>query len=402
MGLKNWFNRNFNVERDSKGNFSYWLDSSNNFGNNQKYLQQSLDNVIAFICISARANLYSQMKITHKDSNGDVIQDSPYVKLLQKPNYFQSGVDFLKQQMWNLSATGNDLIYQKKIVTSDVPVALYNLIPGDIDYNDINKVNSFVSLDKDIRQIEKQTIQYTLDGKTFNLPISDLIPFYDVSNALKSDKFFESPSRLEALQKNLCNIEENIKAKNINLQFSQKFLATNKTSSQGTSMPLDEKDRETIEKIVHSKSLQITSGYIEFQHLVSDMKRLFLDEQLSYDAKIVAMAFEQNEDVLNFALNKGATYENQEYGNIRYIQGSIQNDADNTMNTLMNKWGFDQRGETLEATYSHLPIMQKLMKEKILTLKDYQEALKLGMENGTVTQEEAIEKTANLSRELGL
>ena len=402
MSFRSWFDKNFSVVRDRNGVFSYWLNGSDNFGNNSLYLDQSLNNPVAFICISARANIYSQMKILHLDKNGDEIKDSKYVERLTNPNYFQSGVDFLKQQMWNLSATGNNLTYQKKIITQEVPTALYNLVPSEIDYSDINKIDKFVSLKKDINALEKQTIQYTLEGKTLKIPIYDLIPFYDVANGLKDDSFFRSPSRLKSVQKPLCNIDENLKAKNINLQFAQKFLASNETSVKGNSVPTKQEDKDIIRDVLRNNEIQVTNGNIKVQHLVEDMKRLFLDEQLAFDAKLVAMAFEQNESILNFGLNGGLKYENQRYGIINYIQSSIQNDADNTMNTYTNEWGLDLSGEKLVASYSHLPIMQEMTNKKIESFNKFLDGIEKSLSLGLITQAEAIEKTERFANEIGL
>ena len=138
------------VERNRQGQFTYsFLDGGNDFVYNEKYLELSLKNPVLMTIIALRARLYSQMEIKHVNAKGQVIENSPYIKLLNSPNYFQSKEDFFFQQMWFLSATGYDYIYQKKAFINELPKAIYNLIPSEIDLNNAHKVNKFIVTDKD-------------------------------------------------------------------------------------------------------------------------------------------------------------------------------------------------------------------------------------------------------------
>lgn len=395
-------NNGLEIVRDKSGAWSYmWKVSP--FGNSfeNKYLELTLTNPVLFICCLTRAKLYSQMKITHYDKSGNEIENSPYIKLLDKPNYFQSKEDWLKQQSWFLSASGNNLIYQKKVITRDEPVALYNLIPSEVDYKDILKVKSFFTTQQDINAYEKQEVEYRLDTQKWKLKIKDLIPLYDVSNGIQVNSSMRSPSRVQAVLKNIANIEEAMAAKNVNLQMSQKYIASNKNNVQGAATPVKEDDRKAIEKVLYEKTMQITNGDISVQHLIGDLKRLQLDEQVAFDAKVVTFAFEQNEHIINYALT-GSTYENQEMGIVRHIQTSTQADADNLMSSLCQSWGIYEAGEDLKASYNHLPIMQILYETKIATFEKMQNAIKVAKENGTLSDADAKAMSDKLRTELAL
>jgi hypothetical protein len=82
-----------------------------------------------------------------------------------------------------------------------------------------------------------------------------------------------------------------------------------------------------------------------------------------------------NRDILNYFSNGASTHENQSQGFINWIQNSIQNDADNTLNSFASSFGLIDSGESLKASYDHLPVMQLVMKSKIETLKLYIETL---------------------------
>lgn len=390
----------FRVERNRAGQFTYtFLDGGNDFVYNEKYLELSLKNPVLMTIIALRARLYSQMEIKHVNAKGQVIENSPYIKLLNSPNYFQSKEDFLFQQMWFLSATGYDYIYQKKAFANELPKAIYNLIPSEIDLNNAHKVNKFIVTEKDKKVFGERKIKYTLDSTTYEIALSELIPLYDLSNGLENNSFFQSPSRVRGIRTVINNIDQNIKSKNINLQFSQKYLSKNE--STGNEAQIQDGDRNDIERKLDSKNLIITNSAIHVQHLVSDMKKLYLDEQFADDANKCLLAFEMNKNVLNY-FSKDSTFDNQENGVIGYIQNSIQTTAKNTMNSLSQQWGLMERGEKLIASYDHLAVMQPVVNDKIKSFGDMQDALKVAIENQTLTPQEAKKMSDEFKLKLGL
>jgi len=108
-----------------------------------------------------------------------------------------------------------------------------------------------------------------------------------------------------------------------------------------------------------------------------------------------------NKNVLN-PFDKDSTFENQNQGVVSYIQNTIQQTADNTMNSLSQTWGLFERGEMLKASYDHLPVMQSVINEKIKTLTEFQNMVKIAKENGTMNDADAIAKTKELMLKLNL
>lgn len=388
------------VERNRAGQFTYsFLDGGNTFAYSSEYLKYSLENPVLMTIIALRARLYSQMEIKHVNSAGKIIENSPYIKLLSSPNYFQSKEDFFFQQMWFLSAAGTDFIYQIKAFTNDIPKAIYNLIPTDIDLNNSHKVKKFIVTEKDKKAFGERYIKYDLDGQSFDLKLSDLIPLYDLSNGLTDNSFFQSQSRVKGIVKTLSNIDENLKSKNINLQMSQKYLTKNE--SNGNEAQIQDPDRKSIENRLDNKNLIITNANIDVNHLVSNMKQLYLDEQFADDANKCLLAFEMNKNVLNF-FAKDSTFDNQSQGIISYIQNSIHTTAKNTMNSLSQQWGLMERGEKLVASYDHLAVMQPVVNDKIKSFTEMQNAIKVAIENATMTTQEAKKMSDEFKLKLGL
>jgi hypothetical protein len=400
--ISNLFGGNrFRVERNRLGEFAYEFLGVGGFQNNEKFLELSLEHPVLMAIISLRSQVYSQMEIKHYDKAGKVIENSPYIKLLNQPNYFQSREDFFYQQMWFMSACGFDYCYQKKAVGQELPVALYNLIPTDLDLNKVNKLNKFIATKEDIEAFNDRKIKYKLDNISQDIRIGDVIPFYDLANGLRSDTIITSPSRVKGIGKVLENIEENLKSKNTNLRMSQKFLSSKKGGMQGHETPLKDDDRKSIEQIMSRKALQITSGDISVTHLVTDLKKLYLDEQFADDANKCVLAFEMNKNVLNY-FSKDSTFENQDKGLIAWVQNSLQTTAKNTMNSFNQQWGLFDIGERLEASYDHLDFMQSLAASKAAAMLTMEQSIKLSLENGTMTVEEGRLMHINFMRKLKL
>lgn len=388
------------VERNRAGEFTYtFLDGGNDFVNSEKYLATSLENPVLMTVLALRSRLYSQMEIRHVDKNNKIIENSPYLNLLRQPNYFQSQEDWLFQQAWFLSVAGTNFIYERKAFTNELPKALYNLIPAEIDFNQSHKINKWITTQADKKAFGERTIKYTLDNTIYNIKLSELIPLYDMSNGMTNNSFFSSPSRVKGIHKILQNIDANLASKNKNLQMSAKYLSQNE--STGNEAQIRDDDRLDIERTFSRKDLLITNANIKVQHLVSDMKRLFLDEQFADDANKVLLAFEMNKNVLNY-FAKDSTFENQSEGIISYIQNSIQTTAKNTMNSLSSQWGLIEKGERLVASYDHLASMQPVVAKKIQSFTEMQNAIKLAIENGVMTESEAKKMSDEFKTKLGL
>jgi len=371
MGLFSFLGRNINVERDRTGMFTYSFLENDGFVNSTKYLDLSLTNPVLMSIIALRCKIYSQMKITHLNSAGNPIENSEVLRLLKQPNYFQSQEDFLFQQMWFLSATGTNYTY--KVNALNTTKSIYNLLPSEIDLQNSQKVKSFITTKQELNAYGDRKIKYKLDGQIFEIALKNIIPTYDLANGLSCNSLMNSPSRVSGISKTLENIEENLLSKNVNLKMSQKYLMA--SQGDGNEAQIQQSDRNDITSKISRKSLLITNANIKAQHLVSDMKRLFLDEQFSNDALTCLLAFDMSKDILNYFSNGASTYENKEKAMLDYIQNSIQADANNTMNSFASSFGLIDKGESLKASFDHMPVMQSVMKTKIETLKLYQETL---------------------------
>lgn len=393
-----WGNSKINVIRNNDGNWSYWLDNGTSECS-KDYLTWSLEHPVLFSILALRAKMVSQARILHLDDNDKEIKNSEVLALLKNPNYFQSQQDFIFQLAFFMGATGNNYTYLPTANKTILPKHIYNLVPNVIDWNKLDEIDSFFKTDKDFNDFNKRKIKYRLNNKDVSIEIGNLIPMYDVANGLSANTFIKSPSRVKAIERPLMNIEELLKSKNINAKMSQKFLASNSDNISGITTPLDKDDQTNVRNVLSTKSIQVTNGNVKVTHLVEDLKKLSLDPQIGFDAQMCLLAFGLNNDVLNYFAGGSSTFENQEKGEIRAYQNEIQSLGDNIANSFSS--GLNIKGR-LVFSYEHLPIMQKVLVDKIDVFMKQQGAIKIALENGTLTTAEAIEMTKQFRNKMKL
>jgi len=129
--------------KDKEGNYFYWFGGDDFGKQNQDYLKLSLENPILFAVISLRCKLYSQMRITAHSNDGTEIENHPVLQLLKNPNFFQSQQDFFFQESWYRSTSGTNLIYGIRPSLNDLPRAMYNLFPSEVDYKKVLDLTEF-------------------------------------------------------------------------------------------------------------------------------------------------------------------------------------------------------------------------------------------------------------------
>ncbi len=326
----------------------------------------ALNNPVLFSCIEIRAKALSKVRFYQEDKNGEEIQDSKIVELLNNPNHLQSKEDFLKQYEWFKSVYG--WVYQKPYFTSvDKKVKhIFNLQSNFIEFP-LKMKSSILFTEKDVRDYERQTIQYKeLDQAVKKIEIKELMKFYDITNSLteKSNSSITSPSRVHTIIKNISNINLSTNSENIMIQQNGREMfygITGSGSGLGSSLPMAKGDNENIKKVINNTGLGnnkqraiITNREIGHKSLHSKLKELGLSEVITNNAELVRSVFEVPSEVYD-AFTKGKTYENQKEATIGFYQNTMQPIADDLANTYTSDFDLEF---PLKASFDHLPVMQ--------------------------------------------
>jgi len=377
------FNLNFSfgnsapqiVERDLSGNFFYELINQNanvsKFKNDKEKLNVVLSNPAVLKVFALNCDLFSLGKI-----NTPTETDFLYSQR-RKPNFKQNWTQFLWDYMFFMQLGTAYLWTPNNQLNETSPIQWLNPANIEFDNNFLDKFNSLILSKLTYKDIVKGTIKYNIGNSSRVIPISEITPFYDLTNSV-SDNQLKGISRLDALYKVVSNSENALNAKNINLEFSQKFVATAKSDSL-ESVNMTDVEKRNIEGVVRSsKSVHAIKKPIEIKRFVDDIARLKLDECFYNDYFMIGSMYGIPKDILESNL-KGSTYENQEKATNRHVEYVLKPKGQLLTDTFEEKFNYSE----LSMSWEHLAFNQVFEKER-------QEVIKLKLDNKILADQNNI------------
>lgn len=352
----------------------------NNYTTDIAKLAAVLSNPAALKVFALQCDLFSLGEVYVKDKNDKVIEDDPFIKLIKKPNPFQSKSQFLWDYMF-MTMIGNDYCYCDSAIVEKKGNKLYHLLNHKIEWPQWMERNKdkMIFSDSQLKEYQKQEIVYRYeDGTTFKFPLDRLIITHDLTNGLGN--FYKSPSRLDALYKVISNSEHALDAKNINVRYSGKFLVG--SSGQLNTVGLGEKEKEDIIDKMESPDKRVfpLKTMVQIRRFVENMAQLQLDECYLKDYFIIGNMYNIPRDVLEAYVS--STYENQEKARMSHVSYTLQPKGNEFFNSFEVHFGYDEKGKNICIEWDHLPFMHVFKKEKAETNKIVIDSLSLLLKEG--------------------
>lgn len=320
------------------------------------------------------SKIFSQAEFTVKRTSTSKDYNShPLLKLLQKPNPYQTQQDFLESLMFMQIAQGVSVLYLKRITGFKEPSAMY-LLDYDLIYwpEGFNQGHGFKQFNSD--SIFNKYITYDPSGENLKIQIKDLLFFYDLPNCVNRNPF-KVKSRLDGLKQTLINTSDSLVAKNIILKSNGKELITGKKDG----FPLDDDERKEINDMWNSKfglgfnrkRGVITKSDVTWKSLHIALRDLGLDESVKVDGNLIYTALHIPKDILSLEAKK-TTYNNFKESMVSYIQNEMQASLNSFVATLSS---INTDNYNLQGSYEHMPIMQFILIERYDGVKKRAEAL---------------------------
>jgi len=360
--------------RDSSGNNWYVENNGNGFGSgeNMTNLEISQNHPILTPALLFISKLFSQaeFKIVNKET-GKEEKNHWLIKLLNKPNLYQTKSDFLESLQFIQIAQGKAVGYLKRPIgfndAEDID-SIYlldsDLIDFPDEYNNANfRSRMFSSRLQSVADNEE--ITYDKNGENLTIKMKDLIFFYDLPNMLQKN-FYEVNSRLDGLRQTLLNTNDSLIAKNIILKTNGKELISGGNNEH---FPLAGDDKEKAESLLQNnyglgwfrKRGIVTKASINYQSLHIALRDLGLDESVKVDGNLIYTALHIPKDIISLEAKK-TTYNNFKESMVSYIQNEMQANT-NAFTDVLNQLIADTDYK-LVGTYEHLPIMQFILIER--------------------------------------
>lgn len=346
--------------------------------------------------IYRHASMLANGRFRHVDKNGEEIEESEFVKLLNNPNPFQAGNEWLIQQDIQKMTYGNTFIYLLKgSQLADVPKALWNLAPSKMTLKRTGKIWNQTEA---IKIVEAYLVNADTNGKNAEMTLKPLEILH--RNIQDVDDPIVGQSPFHALKMPISNIRSAYGFRNV-IMTKKGALGMITNNSKGTtgSLPLTKEERAKIEKQFNSdygitdkqKKIIMSSANLKWNPMSYPTKDMMLFEEV--DADFEAIIDEYGMDKALFS--KDATFENKLMGERATYNNTIIPEADDLANGLTRKFKLDEKGQKIILNYDHVSVLQEDQQKKSAIIKNKAEAIKVLQESGLYNSEE-IKDIVNL------
>lgn len=371
------------IEKDNVGNIFYKMFSSSGsfttLTSDRQKIEIILKNPAVLKVFKLNCDLASLGKVSEYQ-NDKFFSNDGLKKIQDKPNKHQTW----KQFFWDYefySMLGTATLWRSNQAKKEsTKTSFYWLNPAKITWpNSLEtKLDRLDLSELSIKDLGNEYITYSFnDGTSKDIQLKEIETFVDLSNSV-SQNWYKGNSTIDSLYKVICNSDIGLDAKNVNLDYSRKFIVSGTQDPDNvTQLPMSESEKINIEeKINGERKVHGMKSAININRFVDDLAKLKLDDAYISDYFIIGSMYGIPRDVLEANL-KGITYENQEKSTGKHISYSIQPKIDELI-----EWFSSFYDKDLRISYSHLPFMQYVENDKANTIKTKAEAFKIFIENG--------------------
>ena len=308
--------------------------------------------------IDKRGEFFSNglWKCVSENDETQEFPNDPGLKLLRKPNAFQTGEEFMKDYLYYKDVYANSFIYKNSGSSLALPRALWNLPSEWMEMSLSGKFFDQV----DIADIIQK----------FKLKYSGYERVYETKDIIyKPERFSMSKgkgmSKIPTLQMPISNIVAALKTRNILIVNKGVigFLSSENIDKVNGALPMKGTQKTEIQKEFEGEAnlfsgepkIKIASSPVRWNPMSYPTKDLALFEEIEDDFNTICSNYGVMRDV--FPSTKGATFENQKEAKKGTYTDTIQPEAD-AFAEMMTEHLQPGAGRKYILDYSWLPIMQ--------------------------------------------
>lgn len=347
--------------------------------------------------IYRRAKMVANGRWIHYDRNDNVIEKSPLVKFLNRPNPFQTGKEWMIQNSIQKSIYGNSLAYiLKGTKLAPIPSALWNLSP---QYITIDRTGQIFNQTDENKIIEQYKLNF---DQTTGLSQITFEP-YEILHMNRQD--IDDPimgaSPLHALKMPISNIRASYGYRNVIMEEKGAIgILSNQSKGSSGALPLTEPERKAIDKAYsrnhgiseRQRKIIMTNASLVWQPMSYPTKEMMLFEEVTDDFRIIIDFYGLDESL--FAVggaSGGVTYENKKEAKKGVYQDTIIPEGEDFALGMTTKLGLEEKGERLELDYSHVAVLQEDKKKEAEVVLTKSKAAKNLKDTGIYSDKEIKE-----------
>ena len=326
---------------------------------NRKKLETVLRSPAALSVFKLQCDLFSLGKIREVDNKDS---KAPILEKLKQPNPFQGGRQFLWDYMFYLMLGNAYMEAGSKIITPENNIYWLNNANIEFDNKLLDKLDRHYFSSKEVKNLEKQTIEYHYrDGTKRNIRLDSIESFADITNS--TGNWYAGSSALDSLYKVVSNSEAALNAKNINLDFAGKYMVYGDVDADNQyEAGLGKGEKKSIEDAVKGgKKVHAMKSRVGVARFVDNIAQLELDKSYFADYYVIGKMYGIPKDVLEANIDRGAIRENQDLARASYVEYSFAPKGDDLIDGLTNYFSLS---EDLEISWDHLLFMQTVVKKE--------------------------------------
>ena len=356
-----------------------WVDTTDKF-----LIYQEIPELQSVI--NRYANMVASAKPIIKDSKGVIVDpnNTPYFKLLSRPNPMQSWSDFIFFMAVNRCVTNNMIALPNKGM-----IELKSVTP--IAFNNVK----IVPTGKSYKQFEKSGII-----KEFRIPLDQTNKFetFKTEEVLYISipdgiNLFNSKSKIEALRYPLSNIAKTYEKRNVILRNMFALGILSSENNDGiSSIPLDTDEAEQMRNDLMNRNkgkVIITDKNMKWSPMSYPTKDLMLFEEMTADKAAIIDAYGLNVNMFSPIDNQGQTYSNVEMGEKQAYRSTIIPDTEALYAEIGRQLGFLNDGYYLLPDFSHIDVLSENKNQEADTLLKNTQAISNLLNSGyPLTNEE--------------
>jgi phage portal protein BeeE len=310
------------------------------------------------------------------------------IKIIRRPNWYQSQVEFWRQSSLFRDLFGNEVLYFLR------PVGMPKSFQGLFTLDSSKIKIEYDSKELPFMQGSGDTVRYYYihNQKKIELEKADIIHLNDNRVNGTTENFLMGESKLRALAPAIANIRAAYKKRGIILRMPVGILANNQTDAIGQATPLDATEKETAQQELrgHGALPILTSLNIKYNAMNVNASSMGLFEECIEDTGRICDAFGVPYKLLSSA--KAGTLNNSG-GDVKearkqMYEETIIPDAAEKVEALNDFVGSAGKSWSIAYDFNHLPVFDEDKKNRADSLKTTVDALNVAMQAGVITADQ--------------
>lgn len=359
--------------------------------------------------INWKARAFCSGVIYRIDKDGNRLPDDNFTKLINRPNWFQAGKEFLRQTKLFREIYGDEYLYSWRGVTK-TPIdtkAFYTLPPNLVTciYDDATPF--FM----ESAQPDGITYTYKLGSKETNLPIDQLLHLNDnrvtITEATKKS-MLNGESKMRGLTPAINNIRMAYETRGVILKRRGAMgVLSNDGADVSGQIPMEKGERDDLQEqyrrfggLEGQDNIIITNTRVRWQNMTVSPDKMGLFQETEEDFYKICDGY--GVDMALFSAKNGVTYQNQNAAEKRTYDNTVIPEANEWIGALdYYFYGDITDGSRLIMDFSHLAIYQEDLELNARGLGVLVAALSTALADKAITIDEYQQEMARFGLSVG-